>query len=78
MNRPNMDRPNMDRRNFLTNSAALAVAAASPLAVQPAVAKVTRQAGVKLKLGLNAYSFDKPLRDGTMTLADAVLRTKRR
>lgn len=62
----------MDRRNFLTNTAALAAAAASPLTVHPAVAKVTRQAGVKLKLGLNAYSFDKPLRDGTMTLADAV------
>lgn len=62
----------MDRRNFLTNSAGLAVAAASPIAVQPVVASVTRQSGVKLKLGLNAYSFDKPLRAGTMTLADAV------
>ncbi len=27
---------------------------------------------MKLKLGLNAYSFDKPLMAGTMTLADAV------
>ena len=27
---------------------------------------------MKLKLGLNAYSFDKALRDGSMTLADAV------
>ena len=27
---------------------------------------------MKLKLGLNAYSFDKQLRDGSMTLADAV------
>jgi len=62
----------MDRRNFFTTSAGLAVATASPIAVQPAVAKVTRQSGVKLKLGLNGYSFDKPLREGTMTLADAV------
>jgi sugar phosphate isomerase/epimerase len=27
---------------------------------------------VKLKLGLNAYSFDKPLREGSLTLADVV------
>jgi sugar phosphate isomerase/epimerase len=51
----------------LTLSASLAVAAAVP-----AQAKVTRQPGVKLKLGLNAYSFDKALRDGSMTLKDAV------
>ena len=31
-----------------------------------------REPGVKLKLGLNAYSFDKALRDGSMTLVDAV------
>ena len=31
-----------------------------------------RETGVKLKLGLNAYSFDKQLKAGTMTLADAV------
>jgi len=55
------------RRHFLTRSAALAAAA-----TLPAQAKVTRESGVKLKLGLNAYSFDKPLRDGSMTLADAV------
>ena len=33
---------------------------------------MARDPGVKLKLGLNAYSFDKALRDGSMTLADAV------
>jgi sugar phosphate isomerase/epimerase len=34
--------------------------------------KVARQAGVHVKLALNAYSFDKMLRDGSMTLAQAV------
>lgn len=56
----------MNRRNFITRSAGLA--AALPLAAKP----VARDGGVKLKLGLNAYSFDKPLRAGTMTLADAI------
>jgi sugar phosphate isomerase/epimerase len=61
----------LDRRNFLCRSAALASAAAVPEALaEPG--KVARDAGVKLKLGLNAYSFDKPLRDGSMTLIDAV------
>jgi sugar phosphate isomerase/epimerase len=55
------------RRNFLTRSIATAAAAAVPLE-----AKVAREPGVKLKLGLNAYSFDKALRDGSMTLVDAV------
>jgi sugar phosphate isomerase/epimerase len=57
----------MDRRNFLTRSAGLAAAASLPLQ-----AKVSRESGVKLKLGLNAFSFDKQLKDGSMTLADAV------
>ena len=47
----------------------MSLAASSSL---PLHAKVTRDAGVKLKLGLNAYSFDKPLRNGSMTLMDAV------
>src|SRR5580658_587887 len=57
----------MDRRKFLTGSASLAAAAAIP-----ASASITREPGVKLKLGLNAYSFDKQLKTGSMTLADAV------
>jgi sugar phosphate isomerase/epimerase len=55
------------RRTFLTRPGLVAAAS-----LAPAAAKVTRQPGVKLKLGLNAYSFDKPLRDGKMTLSDAV------
>src|SRR5580704_1956290 len=62
----------IDRRNFLARSASLAAAAAIPAPALAAPAGVAREAGVKLKLGLNAYSFDKALRDGSMTLADAV------
>ena len=58
----------IDRRKFLGRSAGLVAAAAIP-----APARVARESGVKLKLGLNAYSFDGPLRQGGMTLADAVL-----
>jgi sugar phosphate isomerase/epimerase len=62
--------PTIDRRMFLTRSAGLAAAATIP---SPAsAAKVARESGVKLKLGLNAYSFDAPLRQGSMTLMDAV------
>lgn len=60
----------MDRRGFLTRSAGIAVASAIPAAAMPA--RIAREPGTKLKLGLNAYSFDKALRDGSMTLADAV------
>jgi len=63
----------IDRRGFLTRSTSGGLAAAAALALPgEAPAKVARATGVKLKLGLNAYSFDKALRDGSMTLADAV------
>src|ERR1700681_540161 len=57
----------LPRRNFLTRFLSLTAAAA---AVAPA--SVNREPGVKLKLALNAYSFDKPLRAGSMTLVDVV------
>jgi sugar phosphate isomerase/epimerase len=62
----------LDRRSFMTRYAGLAAATAIPTLGAAAPARVTRDPGVKLKLGLNAYSFDKALRDGSMTLADAV------
>ena len=57
----------IDRRRFLGRSAGLVAAAAIP-----APARIARESGVKLKLGLNAYSFNAPLREGSMTLTDAV------
>ncbi len=64
--------PIIDRRTFLACSAAIAAATTIPASALPASDAVAREAGVKLKLGLNAFSFDAALRRGTMTLADAV------
>ena len=64
----------MNRRKFFANG--LQLAAASALAtpdIAMAEAKVARLGGVKLKLGLNAYSFDRPLKSGEMTLEDLVI-----
>jgi len=52
------------RRNFFSTSLACAATAA--------LAGVPREPGVKLKLALNAYSFDKPLMAHTMTLDDVI------
>lgn len=53
-----------------TRRAWLASAGTIPsLAAQP---RAARLAGSGVRLGLNVYSFNQPLRDGSMTLADAV------
>ena len=62
----------MNRRRFLTGSASLAAMASLPASSFAGTETVAREAGVKLKLGLNAFSFDGPLRQGAMTLEDAV------
>jgi sugar phosphate isomerase/epimerase len=62
----------MNRRTFLTRSVALAGAAALPVSAFARAENVTRESGVKLKLGRHAVSFDEPMRKGSMTLADAV------
>ena len=63
----------MNRRGFFQRGVPLAAA----LAVHPgalwAQGQVARTGGVKLKLGLNAYSFDRLLRSGEMTLEDLVV-----
>jgi sugar phosphate isomerase/epimerase len=56
---------NGTRRRFLTHSVGIAAASLAPAAVP-------REPGVKLKIALNAYSFDKPLMAHTMTLDDVV------
>jgi sugar phosphate isomerase/epimerase len=57
------------RRTFL-GCATAAVCLRSARAL--AQGKVPREPGSRIRLGLNAYSFDKPLRDGSMTLEDVV------
>ncbi len=63
-------RPIANRRNFLQWTAGLAAAWAAPAAAAPG--KVERVAGTRVKLGLNAYSFNQPLMAGTLTLVDVV------
>ena len=55
----------LGRRSACKTLLALPFALAAP-------AQVKRRPGVKVKLGLNAYSFNRPLMAGTMTLADVV------
>ncbi len=62
-----MDDKRLPRRDFFARTLGLLTAAA---ALSPA--KVAREPGVKLRLALNAYSFDKPLKAGSMTLEDVV------
>ena len=62
----------MNRRRFFAGPPALVAATALRGAFAGASEAISRKAGVKLKLGLNAYSFNGPLQAGSMTLADAV------
>ncbi len=55
------------RRGFLR--AAVAFSAAPAAWPQP---KIARLPGTRVRIGLNAYSFDRPLRAGSMTLFDVV------
>ena len=65
----------LPRRRFMSG----ALSAAAMLAVGPArpeafsaQGRVSRTSGTRVRLGLNAYSFNEPLRAGTMTLDDLV------
>ncbi|HLK69425.1 MAG TPA: sugar phosphate isomerase/epimerase family protein [Bryobacteraceae bacterium] len=49
-----------------------ALAAAAVTGIAPGQGRVVRTAGSRYKLGLNAYSFDRPLKAGTTTLDDLV------
>jgi len=85
MNATNPDTA-MHRRNFLTRTIGLAAVSvkAGTLFAQSASTpgalmqgsltqtRVARASGVHVKLGLNAYSFNKPLTDGSITLAGVV------
>ena len=60
------------RRSFLARS----IAAAAGLAAAPgslrAAGEVKRRPGTRIKLGLNSYSFNRPLMAGQMTLDDVI------
>jgi len=62
------------RRHFLQGLGGLAVAAAYLAVPRTARAdtRVARTPGLKLKLSLNAYSFNGPLRAGKLTLDDVI------
>ncbi len=62
---------NVNRRGFLVGSMGAAALCSLP-PVLMAEGKVARQGGSRYRLGLNAFSFDKALRDGTMTWDDVV------
>ena len=58
---------NILRRTLLRS--AIGLTALPAAFAQP---KVARLAGTRLRIGLNSYSFDRPLRDGSMTLSNVV------
>jgi len=64
----------MKRRAFLATSLAATAASTSLSAAEAARASgaIRRMRGTKLKIGLNAYSFNRPLMAGTMTLSDVI------
>lgn len=64
----------MQRRDFLKNSMGAAALSASALAPLNAHAKggVQRRPGTRLKIALNAYSFNSELRSGEMTMDDVI------
>jgi len=64
----------MQRRRFLTHS--LAAVALSSAAAMPspalALGGVKRRQGTRIKLGLNAYSFNQQLRSGEMSMDEVI------
>jgi len=63
------------RRRFLSgvlSTAAVAAAGARFAGRATAQGRVSRSSGTRVRLGLNAYSFNEPLRAGTLTLDDLV------
>ena len=64
----------LQRRQFLTRT--MGLAAISSAAVLPesalAIGEVKRRSGTRLKIGLNAFSFNRPLMAGTMNLDDVI------
>lgn len=62
-----MHQSRTSRRELLTGALGIATVGALP-----GRSPMTREPGVRLRLALNAYSFDKPLRAGSMTLEEVI------
>lgn len=63
----------IERRNFLLRAGGVALATSSLLSAAPApTVGVKRLPGVRLKLGLNAYSFHHELQSDQMTMNDVI------
>ena len=65
----------INRRQFLKSTLGAAAVSSAGLILPDSVfaqGKVCRNKGTKLKLSLNAYSFNKPLRAGKMSLEDVI------
>lgn len=60
-----------DRRGFL-RTAAIGAAGLATTGTEAFGGPVTRMPGTRVRIGLNAYSFNQPLRGGEMTLMDVV------
>ncbi len=61
----------IDRRSVLKGSVALAAVSAQSGSASE-LGRLVREAGSRVRLALNAYSFNKPLSGGAMTLKDVV------
>ncbi len=56
----------------LTRRSCLAASLAAPLAAASRSGEVTRTAGTRIRIALNAYSFNKPLLSGKMTIPQLI------
>src|SRR5207247_1458094 len=62
----------MQRRGFLTRSMGIAAALSARPKPALAIGEVKRRRGAKIKIALNAYSFNRLLTAGNMTLDDVI------
>jgi sugar phosphate isomerase/epimerase len=62
----------MNRRTFLQSGATAAFAGAASAAVHGDPGAIPRVRGTRLKIGLNAYSFNRPLMAGEMNLDQVI------
>lgn len=65
-------KPIIDRRRFLAQPLGLAALSLATPAGRAATSEVARLKGSHIKIGLNAYSFNRPLMAGKMTLDDVI------